>query len=174
MFENAMRLMAKQQVALDVLSYHATAQPDEVAKLKVGPFDQNLSKLLLYVTLSLGWIFLYFVSFHALLFCWCTNCLYCCCVYIRQDTITPMSHPCFSFNVGFERYFSIHCWFRELKYLLYLSLCTYVSLWNQWQINIQLEQSTVLSNHASASLHGRLFCTIHGHSTNSQAVAYNT
>lgn len=52
-----MRLMAKQQVALDVLSYHATAQPDEVAKLKVGPFDQNLSKLLLYVTLSLGWIF---------------------------------------------------------------------------------------------------------------------
>ncbi|NP_001029121.1 sperm phosphodiesterase 5 [Strongylocentrotus purpuratus] len=34
MFENAMRLMAKQQVALDVLSYHATAQPDEVSKLK--------------------------------------------------------------------------------------------------------------------------------------------
>ena len=35
MYENAMRLMAKQQVALDVLSYHATAQPDEVSKLKV-------------------------------------------------------------------------------------------------------------------------------------------
>ncbi|XP_041476660.1 cGMP-specific 3',5'-cyclic phosphodiesterase-like isoform X4 [Lytechinus variegatus] len=34
MYENAMRLMAKQQVALDVLSYHATAQPEEVAKLK--------------------------------------------------------------------------------------------------------------------------------------------
>ncbi|XP_072177663.1 cGMP-specific 3',5'-cyclic phosphodiesterase-like isoform X4 [Diadema setosum] len=34
MYENAMRLMAKQQVALDVLSYHATAQPEEVTKLK--------------------------------------------------------------------------------------------------------------------------------------------
>ena len=36
MYESAVKLMAKQQVALEVLSYHATAQHDEVEKLKVG------------------------------------------------------------------------------------------------------------------------------------------
>lgn len=40
MYENAIRLMAKQQVALEVLSYHATAQKEEVEKLKVS---SNLS-----------------------------------------------------------------------------------------------------------------------------------
>ena len=35
MYENAVKLMAKQSVALEVLSYHATAQPEETAKLVV-------------------------------------------------------------------------------------------------------------------------------------------
>ncbi|XP_077992987.1 cGMP-specific 3',5'-cyclic phosphodiesterase-like isoform X3 [Glandiceps talaboti] len=34
MYENACKLMAKQAVALEVLSYHATAQPEETDKLK--------------------------------------------------------------------------------------------------------------------------------------------
>ncbi|XP_070540833.1 cGMP-specific 3',5'-cyclic phosphodiesterase-like isoform X13 [Ptychodera flava] len=34
MYENACKLMAKQAVALEVLSYHATAQPEEVDKIK--------------------------------------------------------------------------------------------------------------------------------------------
>ncbi|XP_071828467.1 cGMP-specific 3',5'-cyclic phosphodiesterase-like isoform X3 [Apostichopus japonicus] len=37
MYENAIRLMAKQQVALEVLSYHATAQKEEVEKMKGKP-----------------------------------------------------------------------------------------------------------------------------------------
>ena len=35
MYENACKLMAKQSVALEVLSYHATAQNDETEKLMV-------------------------------------------------------------------------------------------------------------------------------------------
>lgn len=35
MYENACRLMAKQTVALEVLSYHATAQKEETEKLVV-------------------------------------------------------------------------------------------------------------------------------------------
>lgn len=35
MYENACRLMAKQTVALEVLSYHATAQQEETDKLMV-------------------------------------------------------------------------------------------------------------------------------------------
>lgn len=34
MYENAVKLMAKQSVALEVLSYHATAQAEETEKLK--------------------------------------------------------------------------------------------------------------------------------------------
>ncbi|KAK6185640.1 hypothetical protein SNE40_007829 [Patella caerulea] len=37
MYENACRLMAKQSVALEVLSYHATAQTEEAAKLLKDP-----------------------------------------------------------------------------------------------------------------------------------------
>lgn len=36
MYENACKLMAKQSVALEVLSYHATAQNDETEKLMVS------------------------------------------------------------------------------------------------------------------------------------------
>ncbi|XP_038046831.1 cGMP-specific 3',5'-cyclic phosphodiesterase-like isoform X4 [Patiria miniata] len=42
MYESAVKLMAKQQVALEVLSYHATAQQDEVEKLKqAGPVEST-------------------------------------------------------------------------------------------------------------------------------------
>ncbi|XP_022096548.1 cGMP-specific 3',5'-cyclic phosphodiesterase-like isoform X3 [Acanthaster planci] len=42
MYESAVKLMAKQQVALEVLSYHATAQQDEVEKLKqAGPVESS-------------------------------------------------------------------------------------------------------------------------------------
>ncbi|XP_071793701.1 cGMP-specific 3',5'-cyclic phosphodiesterase-like isoform X1 [Asterias amurensis] len=45
MYENAVKLMAKQQVALEVLSYHATAQQDEVDKLKTAGPVEKLGKM---------------------------------------------------------------------------------------------------------------------------------
>lgn len=44
MYENACRLMAKQTVALEVLSYHATAQQDETDKLVVSPSETKSTK----------------------------------------------------------------------------------------------------------------------------------
>ena len=44
MYENACRLMAKQTVALEVLSYHATAQQDETDKLVVSPSETQSTK----------------------------------------------------------------------------------------------------------------------------------
>ncbi|XP_062580022.1 cGMP-specific 3',5'-cyclic phosphodiesterase-like isoform X4 [Saccostrea cucullata] len=41
MYENACRLMAKQSVALEVLSYHATAQQEETDKLVVSQFPSG-------------------------------------------------------------------------------------------------------------------------------------
>ncbi|XP_056005407.1 cGMP-specific 3',5'-cyclic phosphodiesterase-like isoform X2 [Ostrea edulis] len=41
MYENACRLMAKQTVALEVLSYHATAQKDETDKLMASDFPSG-------------------------------------------------------------------------------------------------------------------------------------
>ncbi|ESO86557.1 hypothetical protein LOTGIDRAFT_71258, partial [Lottia gigantea] len=47
MYENACRLMAKQSVALEVLSYHATAQTEEAAKILEDPLP-TADKLRLY------------------------------------------------------------------------------------------------------------------------------
>ena len=40
MYENVCMLMAKQSVALEVLSYHASASPDETMRLKVSPYTR--------------------------------------------------------------------------------------------------------------------------------------
>ena len=38
MYEKAVRAVAKQRVALEVLSYHASAPPEDVVRIKVGIF----------------------------------------------------------------------------------------------------------------------------------------
>ena len=48
MYENACRLMAKQTVALEVLSFHATASSEDAEKLAVSKMINSLTGLYLY------------------------------------------------------------------------------------------------------------------------------